>query len=99
VRELLQLRRIHSALRTGKLFHILSDDDSYVFVRQNEDERLLVVFNNSQKARTLKLIQANTPLAEMLQSTSIYGDASAKATGEEVTVTVAPQSVSIFSLE
>ena len=99
VRELLQLRRTHSALRTGKLLHVFSDDDSYVFVRQNEEERVLVVFNNSQKARTLKLTQANTPLAEMLRSTSIYGDASAKVTGKEVTVTAPPQSVSIFSLD
>ena len=99
VRALLQLRRTHSALRTGKLFHIFSDDDSYVFVRQSEDERLLVVFNNSQKARTLKLGQANTPLAEMLRSTSIYGHASATVTGEDVTVTAPPQSVSFFSLD
>jgi neopullulanase len=99
VRELLQLRRAHSALRTGKFFHIFADDDSYALVRKNEDERLLVVFNNSQKSRTLKLSQANTPLAEMLRSTSIYGNASVRITSEEATVTAPPQSISIFSLD
>ena len=98
MRDLLQLRRTHSALRTGKLFHIFSDDDSYAFARQNQDERLLVVFNNSQKSRTLELAQANTPLAEMLRSTSIYGNASVRITGEKATVTVPPQSISIFLL-
>jgi glycosidase len=99
MRDLLQLRRTHSALRTGKLFHIFSDDDSYAFARQNQDERLLVVFNNAQKSRTLKLTQAHTPLAEMLRSTSIYGNASVRITGEEATVTMPPQSISIFSLD
>jgi neopullulanase len=99
VRELLQLRRTHSALRTGRLFHIFSDDDSYVFVRQNDDERLLVVFNNLQKSRTLELTKVNTPLAEMLRSTSIYGNASVRIAGEEVTVTAPPQSISVFSLD
>src|ERR1700675_1238692 len=73
VQTLLRVRREHPALQSGNLWHIFSDDDCYVFVRQSEDERLVVVFNNSQKARTLKLIQANTPLAEMLQITSIFG--------------------------
>ncbi len=46
VQNLLQLRRRHSALRVGKLFDVFSDDELYAFVRQTDDERLLVIFNN-----------------------------------------------------
>src|SRR5260370_42581089 len=66
VRNLLQLRRQHAALRTGKLFHVFSDDDSYLFVRETDDERILVVFNNSPKPRTLTIAQPDTPLAGTL---------------------------------
>jgi len=99
VQQLLELRRNHLALRTGKLFHISSDDQSYVFVRQADEERLLVVFNNSPQARTLKISQANTPLAGQLGATALYGDASAQITGEEITVIAPAQSISIFSIE
>ncbi len=99
VQHLLELRRNHLALRAGKLFSIFSDDQSYVFVRATDDERLLVVFNNSPQARTLKLSQANTPLAEQLRATPLYGDASARITGEEITVIAPAQSVSIFSMD
>ena len=65
---LLKLRREHAALRTGKLFHVFSDDELYLFVRQNDEERLLVVFNNSTKTQALNIAQPKTPLADALRS-------------------------------
>jgi len=99
VQRLLALRREHAALRTGKLFHVFSDDDSYLFVRQTEDERLLVVFNNSTKPRTMVLPQANTPMEDALRSTAIYGDATVQIIGKEMRITAPGQSVSILSLD
>jgi glycosidase len=99
VQNLLQLRGTHAALRTGKLFHVFSDDDSYIFVRQSGDERLLIVFNNSPKGRTLTLPQSYSPLAERLRATLLYGNASAQITGEVMSVNAPAQSVSIFSLD
>ena len=98
VRNLLEIRRQHTALRTGKLFHIFSDDDSYLFVRQTEDERLLIVFNNASKPRTLTLQQANTPLAGRLRATLLYGSGSAEINGREMKVIAPAQSISILSL-
>jgi neopullulanase len=97
--NLLQLRRQHPALRAGKLFHVFSDDESYAFVRQTDDERLLVVFNNGAKPRTLTISEAGTPLAEALRTTTLYGDATAQSTGMELKITAPPQSVSIFSVD
>src|SRR6266404_2286188 len=99
VQHLLQLRRQHSALRTGNLSHVFSDDDSYLFLRQTEDERLLVVFNNSGKSRALAIPQADTPLANALRCTILYGGATANINGLELKITAPANSVSVFALD
>jgi glycosidase len=99
VQDLLQLRRRHAALRTGKLFHVFSDDDSYLFLRQSDDERVLVIFNNGGKSRTLTIAEGNTPLADALRTTTLYGSATAESTGAKLTITAPPQSVSILSVD
>ena len=99
VQNLLQLRRRHAALRTGKLLHVFSDDESYLFVRQNDEERLLVVFNNAGKPRTLTIPQTDTPLAEALRATTLYGNPTAEINGREMKITAPAQSVSVLSLD
>jgi neopullulanase len=99
VQNLLQLRRRHAALRTGKLFHVFSDDESYLFVRQTDEERLFAIFNNADKSRTLTIPQTNTPLADALRATILYGNATAGINGREIQITAPAQSVSIFSLD
>jgi len=99
VQKLLRLRREHSALRTGRLFHLWSDDESYVFLRRADDERVVVAFNNSAKQRTLVIPQAGTPAADAILARLLYGEASADATGKELRITAPAQSVSIFALQ
>jgi len=95
VRNLLQIRRQHAALRTGKLFHIFSDGDSYVFMRQTEDERLLVIFTNGSKPRALTSHSKHS-LAGALRSTILYGNGGVEINGREVKITAPAQSISIF---
>lgn len=98
VQKLLKLRREHRALRTGKLFHLFSDDGSYVFLRETDDEQLVIAFNNQKAQRILTIPQDNTP-AENAQSVRVlYGDAFATADGKEMKITVPSQSVSILSV-
>jgi len=99
VRNLLQLRRKHAALRSGNLSHIFSDADSYLFLRQTDDERLLVVFNNAGKSRTLTIPQADTPLADALRCTILYGAATGETNGRELKITAPANSVSVFALD
>jgi len=99
VRNLLQLRRKHAALRGGNLSHIFSDDDSYLFLRQTDDERLLVVFNNAGKSRTLTIPQADTPLADALRCTILYGAATGETNGRELKITAPANSVSVVALD
>jgi glycosidase len=99
VQKLLQLRRKHAALRTGKLFHLFSDDGSYVFLRQTDDERMVVVFNNQTTSRELVIRQSNTPADNAVRVGLLYGAGLATTNGKELRITAPPQSVSIFSLD
>jgi glycosidase len=99
VQNLLQLRRGHAALRTGKLLHVFSDSESYVFLRQSDEERLLVVSHNGGRSRTLTIPQSDTPLAGALRATIIYGNSTAEISGREMKITVPAQSVSVLSLD
>jgi neopullulanase len=98
VQKLLALRREHSALRTGKLFHLFSDDGSYVFVRESDDEKLLMVFNNEKDQRILTISQTNTPAENAQRVRTLYGEAFVTANGKELRITAPAQSASILSL-
>jgi len=99
VQTLLRLRREHPALTTGKLWHLFSDDFSYVFLRQTQDERILVVFNNSKESRTLSVPILDTPAAGISNLSPLYGQANAQLSTRGLSLNAPPQSLSIFSLE
>jgi glycosidase len=97
--KLLTLRREHAALRTGRLFHLFSDEGSYIFLRQTDDERIVVVFNNQASARSLAIPQRDTPANDASRIRLLYGEALVTANGKELRITAPAQSVSIFSLD
>jgi len=97
VQTLLRLRHEHPALGSGHLWHLFSDEATYIFVRESEDERVLVVFNNS-KARGVDLTLRDTPLQGAASATRLFGEASVKLSGAEAHVDAPAQSLSIFVL-
>ena len=50
-KTLVTLRHEHSALRTGTFHRLYADLDMYVFLRQNENERVIVAVNVSNEPR------------------------------------------------
>lgn len=98
VQTLLRIRREHPALRAGRLFHLYCDDESYVFLRQSDDELLMVAFNNGAKSRELKIGQADTPAEGARHERLLYGRATADSDGKNLRIMTPAQSVSIFSL-
>jgi len=70
-----------------------------VFVRQTEEDCVLVIFNNSGKSRLLTIPQTNTPLANHSRVKKFYGDATVSSNGMELKVTAPAQSVSVFSVD
>jgi neopullulanase len=98
VQSLLGLRREHPALRFGKLWHLASDEFSYVFAREIEEERVVVAFNNADQPRELRIPLAETPAQRASRVALLFGDAKAELAGGEIRITLPAKSLSIFSL-
>ena len=98
VQSLLTLRREHAALRTGQLWHLASDESSYVFARESEEERIVVAFNNADQPRELRISLADTPAQKAAAIALLLGEAKAELAGSEIHITMPAQSLSIFSL-
>jgi neopullulanase len=99
VQSLLQLRREHPALQSGKLWHLASDEAAYVFLRETEDERMLVAFNNSLQSKELRLSLDDTPANGAGAFTAVFGQATADVDGSLVRISMPAQSISIFRVD
>jgi glycosidase len=98
VQSLLKLRREHPALRSGQLWHLASDESSYVFVRESEEERVVVAFNNAGQPKELRVPLADTPVQRAAAIGLLLGEARAELAGGEIRITMPAQSLTIFSL-
>jgi glycosidase len=98
VQALLRLRREHAALRTGQLWHLASDESSYVFARESEEERVVVAFNNADQPRELRIPLADTPAQKAVAIALLFGEAKGELAGSEILITMPARSLSIFSL-
>ncbi|HKV62806.1 MAG TPA: alpha-amylase family glycosyl hydrolase [Candidatus Acidoferrum sp.] len=98
VQSLLRLRRENVALRTGKLWHLSSDESSYVFVRESEEERIVVAFNNAGQSRELHIPLGDTPAQDASDIGLLFGEAKAELFKGELLLTMPAQSISIFSV-
>jgi glycosidase len=96
VQTLLRLRRGYPALQSGRLWHLASDASSYVFLRETEEERLLVAFNISDERRTLNIPLSDTLAQGTTSLSSIFGEATAEVAGGEARLNLPAQSISIF---
>jgi len=98
VQSLLALRQKHAALRTGTQTHVGWDDSYYAFVRELPQEKLLIVYNNGAKGRTLEIPVADTPLDAAHELKPVFGDSSAELTAGNVRVSVRAQSIAVFNV-
>ena len=98
VQTLLRLRREHPSLQSGRLWHLFSDETAYVFMRETEEERVVVVFNNSTDARSLRIPLNDTPAKGVAGFTPLFGQAKAEASNSEAHIGAPAQSISIFLL-
>jgi len=98
VQSLLRLRREHAALRSGKLWHLASDDSSYVFIRETEEEKLVVAFHNGSTNREVTISLRDTPAQEASDISLLLGDARAALSSHELRLQLPAQSLTIFEL-
>lgn len=98
VQKLLRIRRQHPALSAGKLWHLDSDDSSYVFLREAEEEQIVVVFNNAAQVRDLRVNLNDTPAEGARRVSPVFGNGKAELAGSELRLSAPAQSLSLFSL-
>jgi neopullulanase len=99
VQALLQLRAEHPALRRGKLWSLASDNTTYVYLRESDEEKILVVFHPENAPRELTLPIQDTPIQESTGAISLLGTGQVEFAGRSMKLRVPGQSVSIFSLQ
>jgi len=99
VQTLLRLRQEHDALRGGKLWHLASDDASYVFLRESDDEKLLIAFHNGGSARSLTVSLEDTPAKAAAGITTLFGEAQADLAGQQLQLEMPAHSISIFQIQ
>ncbi len=99
VQTLLRLRHEHVALQEGRLWHLASDDSSYIFLRESRDEKLVIAFNNGPSSKTVNVSLEDTPAGAPSSISTIFGDTKADLAGQRLTLILPPQSLSIFSLQ
>jgi glycosidase len=99
VQALLRLRQEHDALRGGKQWHLASDDSSYVFLRESENERLVIAFHNGAAAKRLTVPLEDTPGKSAAAITVLFGEAQGDLSGRHLKLVLPPRSASIFALE
>jgi neopullulanase len=99
VQTLLRLRREHPVLAQGRLWHLASDDSSYIFERDSDEEKLIIAFNNSKESRQLTLPLKDTPAQEAAGLTTLLGEAHGKVADSQLELVMPPQSLTIFLLD
>ncbi|HET7152073.1 MAG TPA: alpha-amylase family glycosyl hydrolase, partial [Candidatus Acidoferrum sp.] len=96
VQELLRVRREHAALCGGQLWHLASDESSYIFLRRSEEESVVVAFNNGDKPRELSVPLRGTPIQNAAAASLLFGGAKAEISGSDLHLSMPTQSLSIF---
>ena len=99
VQGLLRLRRENDALRTGKLWHLESDDSSYVFLRESDEEKLVIAFHNGKSERQMTIELHDTPGKQATGISALFGGGQADLVGQELRLHLPPESLSVFALQ
>lgn len=96
--SLLALRREHASLTRGTLHHISVAQDHYAFVRENGNDRLLIVFNSSANPQQLSLDLAETPLENATALEPLFNASEAQVGNKHGQLSVPPMTVSIYQV-
>lgn len=99
LQTLLRVRREHPVLARGRLWHMASDESSYIFGRDSDEEKVVVAFNNSKNSREIKIALQDTPAQGTAGLIPLFGEARGKITDSDLELTMPAQSLSIFLLD
>ena len=71
VRKLLQWRRTAPAIRDGKLTHYVPTDDVYVYFRHDDRQKIMVILNNGDAARTVETQRFQESIGSAVTGTDV----------------------------
>jgi hypothetical protein len=81
------------------LWGLASDDTTYVFLRETDEERIVVAFHAGTKAREITVPLQDSPAEHAANATVIFGTGQAEMAGKSMKLSVPAQSVSVFLLQ
>ena len=96
--SLLKIRAQHSALRRGRQWHLAWDDTFYAYLREDDADRILVIFNNATRSRMLTIDLTAPKMPAFTNAEPLLGATAASISENKLTITAPPESVSIFAL-
>jgi glycosidase len=99
VSALLAVRAQHPALRRGKLWSLASDDTTFVFMRETDEEKIVVAFHAGEGAREITVPLQDSPALAATNAAVIFGPGQAEMAGQTMKLRVPGQSVSVFLLQ
>jgi len=99
VTTLLAVRAQHPALRRGKLWSLASDDTTFVFMRESDEEKIVVAFHTGQGAREIAVPLQDSPAQLSTSATALFGMGQAELAGKTIKLRLPGQSVSVFLLQ
>jgi glycosidase len=97
--SLLRLRREHESLRGGRMWHLAVDESSYIFLRESEEDKLIIAFHGGNGLKTISVPLKDSPAKQATGISPLYGNARAELGGDQLKLTLPPQSLSIFLLQ
>jgi neopullulanase len=99
VQSLLRVRIEHDALRNGKLTHLSADESAYVFLRNSDEEKLVIAFHKGASPRELTILLGDTVAKEASGAVVIFGKGQADVAGRQLHLKLPAESISIFQLQ
>jgi glycosidase len=97
LKNLIQLRKDHAALRRGNFQKIYADRDIYAYFRCFNDERIIVVINSAKGSKKIDLSLSQLGVQE-IHLAILFGDASIREEGQMIKVKLAARSGLVFKV-
>jgi glycosidase len=94
--KLFNWRKTKPVLHFGKMTHYIPEDNTYVYFRYNLSESIMVLFNNSDKIKTLKTNRFAENIGNYKTGKDVITDKIIDVTSE---ITLEPKSVLILELK
>jgi hypothetical protein len=96
-RSWIRLRREHAALRSGRLIDLFSDDESYVFARQHNNETLIIALNRQNQQKQVTIPAGTIGLKDGVTLKSVIGvDTTSRVVNGEAALNLPAQTAIAF---